>query len=96
MLPLRWTEQAVEHLAGIADYISLSSPVYAEGAILRIEARLQLPRTHPDIGKPAPEYDDPAVRELVEYPYRIFYRPRADCIEVLAIVHGRSQVPGTL
>jgi toxin ParE1/3/4 len=93
MLPLRWTEQAVEHLGGIADFISLSSPLYAEGMILRIELRLQLPRTHPQIGKPALEFGDQTIRELVEHPYRIFYRPLPDCIEVLAIVHGRNEIP---
>jgi plasmid stabilization system protein ParE len=37
MLPLRWTEQAVEHLGAIADFISASSPVYAEGVVHCIE-----------------------------------------------------------
>ena len=96
MLPLRWTEQAVEHLGGIADFISSSSPLYAEGVILRIESRLQLPRTHPFIGKPALRFEDQSIRELVETPYRIFYRPLADCIEVIAIVHGRHELPGVL
>lgn len=27
---------------------------------------------------------------LVTPPYRVCYRPRRDCIEVLAIVHGRQ------
>ncbi len=78
MLALRWTEQALEHLGGIAEYLSLSSPVY------------------PELGKPAREKGDPSVRELVDAPYRIFYRVRTDAIEVLAVVHGRNQVPTSL
>ena len=96
MLPLRWTEQAVEHLGGIADFISSTSPLYAEGSVLRIESRLHSLRTHPLIGKPALRFEDQSIRELVEPPYRIFYRPLADCIEVLAIVHGRHTLPGVL
>jgi len=76
------------------DFISRSSPGYAERMLRRIGERLELPRTHPFIGKPVPEWDDPTVRELVLSPYRIFYRPQADCIEVLAIVHGRRKLPG--
>lgn len=90
MLPLRWTEHAVTQLEGIVDYISATSPVYAEGVVLRIDQRLQAARRQPGMGKPVPEKDDPTIRELVSPPYRVFYRPRTDCIEVLAIVHGRQ------
>ncbi len=90
MLPLRWTEHAVTQLEGIVDYISATSPVYAEGVVLRIDQRLQAARRYPEIGKPVPEKDDPTIRELVAPPYRVFYRPRRDCIEELAIVHGRQ------
>ncbi|MDO8501106.1 MAG: type II toxin-antitoxin system RelE/ParE family toxin [Gemmatimonadaceae bacterium] len=92
MLPLRWTEHAVTQLEGVVDYISATSPVYAEGVVLRIDQRLQLARVHPEIGKRVPEKDDPTIRELVAPPYRVFYRPRPDCIEVLAIVHGRQSL----
>ncbi|MEO6197692.1 MAG: type II toxin-antitoxin system RelE/ParE family toxin [Gemmatimonadaceae bacterium] len=90
MLPLRWTEHAVTQLERIVDYITTTSPVYAEGVVLRIDQRLQAARVHPEIGKRVPEKDDPTIRELVAPPYRVFYRPRRDCVEVLAIVHGRQ------
>ena len=96
MRPLRWTEHAVTQLEGIVDYISATSPVYAEGVVLRIDQRLQAARRHPEIGKRVPEKDDPTIRELVAPPYRVFYRPRADCIEVLAIVHGRQLLTDAL
>ena len=96
MLPLRWTEQALEHLGGIAEYLSLSSPVYAESVIQRIEVRVQQLQRHSELGKPARETRDPSVRELVDAPYRVFYRVRADAIEVLAVVHGRNQVSTSL
>jgi plasmid stabilization system protein ParE len=90
MLPLRWTERAVSNLAGIAEFISESSAVYAESVVLRIEQQLELLRRHPEMGKPASEAADLLVRELVIDSYRIFYRPHPDCIELLAIVHGRQ------
>ena len=96
MLPLRWTERAVAHLEAIVEYISVTSPVYAEGVVLRIEQRLQLTRAHTQLGKLAPEAGDLFVRELAVPPYRVFYRERSDCLEVLAIVHERQHLPNAL
>lgn len=93
-LRLRWTEQAVNQLGGIAEYIGLSSPVYAEQVIARITARLQQAIDHPQSGRVVPEFNRPDVRELVEPPYRIIYRPVADTIEVLAVVHSRRNLGG--
>jgi len=90
MLSLRWTGHAVKQREGIVDHISATSPVYAESVVLRIDQRLQAARRQPGMGKPVPEKDDPRIRELVSPPSRVFYRPRTDCIEVLAIVHGRQ------
>ena len=96
MLPLRWTERAVTNLADIADFISQTSAVYAEGVVARIEQQVEHLRRFPQLGKPAPEADDLAVRELVIGSFRVFYCPRLDCVELLAIVHGRGNVPPNL
>ena len=40
MLPLRWTERAVNDLAGIAEFISRTSDVYAEQVVLQIDQRV--------------------------------------------------------
>ncbi|MCR4342240.1 MAG: type II toxin-antitoxin system RelE/ParE family toxin [Gemmatimonadaceae bacterium] len=96
MRSLRWTERAVAHLEGIVEFIGVTSPVYAESVVLRIEQRLQLACEHPGIGKPAPEAPDESTRELVVMPYRVFYREHAGAIEVLAIVHGRQHLPDAL
>jgi len=95
-LPLRWTERAVAHLEALVDYVSLTSPVYAEGMVSRIDQRLQLASTHPEIGKMVLDLEDSALRELVVPPYRLFYRIRPDAIEVLAIVHERRYLPDAL
>lgn len=38
--PLRWTEQAIMQLVAIAEYIAVSSPVYAEQVVDRVARRL--------------------------------------------------------
>ena len=84
------------HLEALVDYVSLTSPVYAEGMVSRIDQRLQLASTHPEIGRIVLDVENPALRELVVAPYRIFYRIRPDAIEVLAIVHERRHLPDAL
>ncbi|MBL0940853.1 MAG: type II toxin-antitoxin system RelE/ParE family toxin [Gemmatimonadaceae bacterium] len=96
MLPLFWTERAVAHLEAIVDYYSITSPVYAESIVARIDHRLQLLRRHPELGKMAIEIGDPMIREVVVSPYRVFYRPSADAIEILAIVHERRHLPAAM
>jgi toxin ParE1/3/4 len=95
VLALRWTERAVAHLEGIVDYVALTSPVYADAMLLRIEHRLALAQAHPYLGKVPRETTDLSIRELVVAPYRVFYRVRADALEVLAIVHGRQDIDGS-
>ena len=68
-------------------------PVYAEGVVLRIDARLQSARRHLEIGKRVAEQDDPLIRELVSPPYRVFYRPRAVDLVWLPITPPSARDP---
>jgi plasmid stabilization system protein ParE len=40
-----------------------------------------------------PELNDPALREIIESPYRIVYRVRADLIEIVTVVHTAEEFP---
>jgi toxin ParE1/3/4 len=92
---LRWTEQAVDQLGAIAEYVSRSSPIYAEQLVERITQRLEQVRVFPESGGRVPEAATSDVRQVLEWPYRVIYRPNADAIEVIAIIHGRRNVqPG--
>ena len=66
MRPLRWTEHAVAQLESIAEYVSLSSPVYAEQLLDRITRRLDQARGFPESGRVVPEFARPEIRELIE------------------------------
>lgn len=92
MRTLRWTEQATAQLAAIAEYIAVSSPIYAEQVVERLARRLEQAQRFAESGRIVPEYQHPDVRELIERPYRLIYRVRPETVEVLAIVHGRQQL----
>ena len=79
-------------LGAIAEYIAVSSPVYAEQVVDRVVARLAQAQRFPESGRVVPEYQAPEVRELVEFPYRLISRVQLDAIEVLAILHGRQEL----
>ena len=55
MRALRWSEHAVAQLAAVAEYVSLSSPVYAEHLVDRIARRLDQAREFPESGRVVPE-----------------------------------------
>jgi plasmid stabilization system protein ParE len=87
-LKVLWTEAALGHAAAIRDYISQTSPFYAERMMLRLLSRTEQLESFPESGPRVPEAERPDVRELLEGPYRIIYRIAEQHLEVLAIVHG--------
>ena len=93
MRALRWTEHAVAQHASIAEYVSLSSPVYAEHLVDRLAQRLDQACEFPESGRVVPELGRAEIRELLEWPYRLVYRVHADAIEVLSVLHGRQELP---
>lgn len=95
-LELRWTEQAVNQLGGIAEYIGLASPVYAEQVVERVVGRLRQAQEFPLSGRQVPEAGQTDLRELIEVPYRVIYRVAPGTIIVIAIVHGRQDLAAHL
>ena len=81
-------------LAAIAEYLGLASPIYAEQVVDRVVRRLEQAVVYPESGRVVPELGQPAVRELVEPPYRLIYRVEAERIIVLSILHGRQEFGG--
>lgn len=83
MTPVLWTEAALAQLAAIRDYISQTSPVYAERLIARVFARGKQLGEFPLSGRQVPERLDPALREVIEWPYRViigFSPSRSKCL----------------
>jgi len=94
--PVLWTEAALAQLAAIRDYISQTSPVYADRVIARILARGHQLGGFPQSGRQVPERVDPMLREVIEWPYRVIYRVQPTQVVVLAVIHGRrvDAIPG--
>jgi addiction module RelE/StbE family toxin len=90
---VHWTQNAIEHLVNIYEYIALNSPTYANRMVDRITHRSEQIADQPLSGRKVPEYQTEDIRELIEKPYRIIYRIKANQIDVLAVVHGARLLP---
>lgn len=87
-----WTDTAKDHLYGIKDYISQHSETYAKRVIDRITRRSIQISDFPMSGRMVPEFRIDHIREVFEGPYRIIYYIKADCIEILAVIHGSQNI----
>lgn len=88
---IRWTEPALSDLRAIRDFIARDSRYYAEKVVDEAFDKVDRLEQWPDMGRRVPEEDDPAIRELIHYSYRIVYQTCSDHINVLAIIHGKQQ-----
>jgi len=75
---VNWTNNAVDHLVNIYEYIALNSPTYAKQMVDRITRRSEQIGGQPFSGRKVPEYEAENIRELIEKPYRIIYRVKQD------------------
>lgn len=47
----------------------------------------------PEQGRVVPEWNEPAVREVMYDPYRVIYEVSEDRVEILTLSHQRQQLP---
>lgn len=90
---VHWTDNAINHLANIYEYISLNSPTYATRMVDKLTRRSEQIADYPLSGRIVPEYEAEDIRELIEKSYRIIYRIKKDRIDVLAVIHGAQLLP---
>ena len=92
-MKVQWTNNAIDPLVNIYEYISLNSPTYAIRMVDRLTRRSEQIADQPLSGRKVPEYDVEDVRELIEKPLRIIYRVQQDKIDALAVIHGAQLLP---
>ncbi len=90
MALVSWTPQSMEDLESIVAYISRDSEKYASAQLNRFFDAVSVLETHPEFGKPVPEFKRPEIRELLIGSYRIIYRiVDPNTIHILTIHHSR-------
>jgi len=88
-----WTEQALERLAEIEDFVAAADPAAAVTLTTRLIARGESLAKSPRRGRRVPELPDSGLRELVDGSYRIVYRVHSKRVEVLTVFEGHRLPP---
>src|SRR5262245_55618353 len=81
------TPEARLDLLAIWDYVAEGSPEAADRLLDRLDHACSRLAEFPLMGRERPELA-PALRSFVVGNYLIFYRPQADGIEVIRVLHG--------
>ncbi len=66
MMPIVWTDTAIDDLQGIVNYISRDSAVYAKDLARSIVSSVDRLSEFPDSGRQVPESRDPRIREVIK------------------------------
>lgn len=93
MIRIVWTSPALEDVQEIRAYIARDSPRYGRVVAERLVAAVERLHSHPLSGRIVPEVGQSTLREVIEPPYRIVYRVRAELLEVVAVVHAARRFP---
>jgi addiction module RelE/StbE family toxin len=83
-----WTQEALEQLTEIEDYISKDSPERATRFVDQLIDHAKSLSDKPRIGRTVPEIAHPDIRELIFKKYRIVYRLNEKCVEILTVFEG--------
>ena len=93
MVRLNWTDQLIDDLINIAEFISKDSMKYSVIQVKRIRERAKILRNLPLAGRIVPETENESVRELIIGSYRIIYRIISEKrVDILTIHHSSKSL----
>jgi toxin ParE1/3/4 len=90
---LRWTEQAVQDLEAIRDFIERDSPRYGRLVVERLVDATDRIEVFPMSGRMVPEVGRTDVRELIVGDYRIVYRLEGELAVLLTVYRSSMLFP---
>lgn len=97
MVIITWTDNALNNLNDIGEYIAKDSPKYAQITVQKLFNQVDILEQNPQIGRIVPEFGISSIRELINGNYRIIYKIQSnDHIIVLTVHHSAKQLGGSL
>jgi len=93
---VRWTDQAVDDLRAIREFIERDSPRYGRLVVERLFDATQRLESFPFSGRVVPELGRDDVREIVLGEYRIVYRLKGETAELITVFRSSRLFPTTL
>ncbi len=92
---LTWAPSARLDLKELAAYIAESRPAAAARFVRHVFRAVEHLADFPESGRTVPEFNDPAIREVIRRPCRIVYRVKAEerTLEIARIWHAARGIP---
>ena len=87
-----WSEEAVDDLEALAEYIARDSEYYAAAFVQEILDDSSSLDELSERGRIVPEIADPNIREIFVREYRILYSVEESRVAVLGIIHGKRDL----
>ena len=87
MVTIRWSDDALEDLDAISQYISQDAPENAKLFVKKVFEKVEYISDFPYAGRQVPEKGNKNLREILYNKYRIIYEIKEDILEVLTIIH---------
>ena len=91
MIDVNWTHPALDDLRAIRDYIAKDSHYYAQKVVDEAFDKTDKLSEWPNMGRRVPEENDPTIREIIHYSYRIIYQTFETHVNILAVIHGKRE-----
>ena len=91
-LKVFWTENAIQDLLGIKDFISQDSISRAEEWLIELYAAGENLAQFSNRGRIVPEFNQDNLRELLIENYRLVYRIKSSSVEVITVFEGHRQL----
>jgi toxin ParE1/3/4 len=86
---LKWSEESLQDISGIAEFIARDSAYYAQRVVEAILSKGESVVHFPEAGRVVPELGQPSIREQFVFSYRLIYQQVGDEILILAVIHGK-------
>jgi toxin ParE1/3/4 len=86
---LIWTEQALDDVDAIAEFIARDSQHHARRVVAAMFDLGDAAGEQPLVGRMVPELLQPKLRERFLYSYRLIYEIGSEHVAILAVIHGR-------
>ena len=83
-----WSDQGTRTLGEVIAFIAKDSLADAQRVLRRALDTGASLATLSERGRVVPELQDPVIRELVVFRYRLIYRVDSDRVTILAFIHG--------
>jgi len=94
-MKITWSQQSLQDLRAIHDFIARDSDLYASLTVERIVERIERVSLMPTLGHPVHEHPKSGLREVHQGSYRIIFAFDEESLSVVTIVHMKQRLART-